>query len=125
LETDSGGAVLTRQLGLAEREALPLSAATANASVRIRGSGFDTQASSFGAVSVLGSLAIQNLSHATLSWDAQSAVAAVSINSLRGDLVTCDPSTARHELFVEQAGLRAGCGSRRFLAGDTDNAKDG
>jgi hypothetical protein len=95
LETDSGGAVRTRQLGLAERQALPFSAATADASASIRGSGFDTQASSFGAVSVVGSLAIENLSHATLSWDARSSVAAVSIDSLRSDVVTFDPLSGR------------------------------
>jgi hypothetical protein len=100
LETDSGGGVRTRQLGVAQRQRLPFSPATANASGRMSASGFDTQASSFGAVSVVGSLEIQNLSHATLSWDAMSAHAAVSIDSLRSDSVTFNPSTGRGTIEI-------------------------
>jgi hypothetical protein len=101
LETDSGGAaVRTRQLGVARRQMLPFSATTANASGRMSASGFDSQASSFGAVSVVGSLEIQNLSHATLSWDAMSAHAAVSIDSLRSDVVTFNPSTGRGTIEI-------------------------
>jgi len=95
LETESGSNTRARQLGLAERQALPFSAATANASSRIHASGFDTQPASFGAVSVTGSFAIRDLSHATLSWDATSAVTTLSIDSLRSDLVAFDPSTGR------------------------------
>jgi len=54
LETDSGSMPRTRQLGLAMRQMLPSSRATANASGRLDATGFDTQASSFGAVSVAG-----------------------------------------------------------------------
>ena len=101
LETDAGGgAGRTRQLGAAQRQVLPFSPATANASGRMSASGFDTQASSFGAVSVAGSLEIQNLSHATLSWDAMSAHAAVSLDSLRSDSVTFDPSTGRGTIEI-------------------------
>jgi hypothetical protein len=95
LETESGSITRARQLGLAERQKLPFSAATANASSRIHASGFDAQPASFGAVSVAGSFAIRDLSHATLSWDATSAVTTVSIDSLRSDLVVFDPSTGR------------------------------
>lgn len=100
LETDSGRVARTRQLGLAERQMLPFTPATANASGRVHASGFDTQASSFGAVSVMGSLAIQNLSHATLSWDATNAVTTVSVDSLRSDLVMFDPSTGRGTIEI-------------------------
>jgi hypothetical protein len=100
LETDSGGAARDRQIGLADRQALPFSAATADASTRIHGSGFDTHASSFSAVSVEGALAIQNLTHATLSWDAVTGGSAVSIDSLRSDLVTFDPATGRGTIQI-------------------------
>ena len=100
LETDSGSMPRTRQLGLALRRMLPFSRATANASGRLDATGFDTQASSFGAVSVVGSLAIQNLSHASLSWTATSTAATVSIDSLRSDLVTFDPFTGRGEIEI-------------------------
>jgi hypothetical protein len=101
LETDSGvGALRTRQLGVAQRQMLPFSPATANASGRMSASGFDAQASSFGIVSVVGSLEIQNLSHATLSWDAMSAHATVSIDSLRSDTVTFNPSTGRGTIEI-------------------------
>jgi len=100
LETDSGTAAHSRQAGLAERQALPFSAATANSSGQIEGSGFDAQPSSFGPVSVQGSLAVQNLSHATLSWDARSVGANVSIDGLRSDLVTFDPATGRGTIRI-------------------------
>jgi len=100
LETDSGSVGRTRQLGLALRQLLPFSPATANASGRIHASGFDTRPSSFGAVSVEGSLAIHNLTHATLSWNATSAGTTLSIDSLRSDLVTFDPSTGRGEIEI-------------------------
>jgi hypothetical protein len=100
LEMDSDSLPRTPQLGLALRQMLPFSPATANALGRIHASGFDTQASSFGAVSVVGSLAIQNLSHATLSWTATSTSTTLSIDSLRSDLVTFDPSTGRGEIEI-------------------------
>jgi hypothetical protein len=61
-----------------------------------------SQASSFGTVSVVGSLAIQNLSHATLSWARTSTVGTVSIASLRSDLVTFHPSTGRQDRNHQQ-----------------------
>lgn len=100
LETNSDSVTRTRQLGLAERQMLPFTPATANASSRVRASGFDTQVSSFGAVSLIGSIAIQNLSHATLSWDATNAVTTVSVDSLRSDLITFDPSTGRGTIAI-------------------------
>jgi hypothetical protein len=100
LEGDSSPTARARQVGVAERQMLPFSAATANASARIRGSGFDSHPSSLGAVFVRGSLAIRNLSQATLSWDAGGAAGRVSIDSLRSDLVTFDPSTGRGTIQI-------------------------
>ena len=100
LEMDSGRTARERQVGVADRQMLPFSAATANASARISGSGFDTQASSLGPVSVKGSLTIQNLTHATLSWDAVGAGPAVSIDSQRSDAVAFDPATGRGTIEV-------------------------
>jgi hypothetical protein len=66
----------------------------------MRALGFDAHPSSLGGVSVTGSLAIQNLTHATLSWSAVSVGVAVSIDSLRSDRVTFDPSTGRGTIQV-------------------------
>jgi len=100
LETDTGGTARSRQAGMAERQALPFSAATANGSGQLQGFGFDVAPSVPGPVSIKGSLAVQNLSHATLSWDAVSHGATVSIDSLRSDLFTFDPSTGRGTIRI-------------------------
>jgi hypothetical protein len=100
LETDSGGTARTRQVGLAERQRLPFTPETANASSTFHASGFDTQANSLGAVSVVGSLTIQNLSHATLSWETTSAAAALPRVSLRSDVVAFEPSTGRGSIQI-------------------------
>jgi hypothetical protein len=92
-----GAAHLT---GIAERQALPFSAATANASSTFSASGFDAQVSTPGPVSVTGSLVIQNLTHAELSWSASSARPTQPSMSLRSDLVTFDPSTGRGTIQI-------------------------
>jgi hypothetical protein len=94
----AGGAA--RLTGIAERQVLPFSAATANASSTFSASGFDAQVSTPGPVSVTGSLAIQNLTHAELSWDASSARPTQPSMSLRSDLVTFDPSTGRGTIQI-------------------------
>ena len=94
----AGGAA--RLTGIAERQALPLTAATANASSTFRASGFDAQVSTPGPVSLTGSLAIQNLTHAELSWNASSARPTQPGISLRSELVTFDPSTGRGTIQI-------------------------
>jgi len=99
LETDAGKASRTRQAGFAERQALPFSAA-AGSSGQLQGAGLEVLPSSPGPVSVKGSLALQNLSHAVLSWNAVSTGASVSIDSLRSDTVTFDASTGRGTIRI-------------------------
>ncbi len=100
METDSATTAHTRQLGVAQRQAMPFSASTANASSAFRASGFDRQASTSGPVSVTGTLAIENLTHATLAWDATCSAIALPHVSLRSDVVTFDPSTGRGTIKI-------------------------
>jgi hypothetical protein len=100
METDSSRTAHTRQLGVADRQTHLSSTTAANVSATIRGMGFDTHASSVGPVSVKGALAVQNLAHATVSWDAVSAGSTVSIDSQRSDLVAFDPATGRGTIRI-------------------------
>ena len=51
-------------------------------------------------MSVVGSMTIQNLSHATLSWEGTNGGSTLSIDSLRSDLVTFDPATGRGTIEI-------------------------
>ncbi|HXW16809.1 MAG TPA: hypothetical protein VEJ39_00815 [Candidatus Acidoferrales bacterium] len=90
----------TRQLGVAQRQTMPFAPSTANASSAFRASGFDLRASVLGPVSVTGTLAIENFTHASLAWDASSAGITLPHLSLRSDAVTFDPSTGRGTINI-------------------------
>ena len=100
IETDSASAGSARQIGVAERQMLPFSAATANGASFLRGAGFDAQASASRAIDVTGTLAIENLTHATIDWSASGAGGAFNDINVRSELVTFDPASGRGTIQI-------------------------
>jgi hypothetical protein len=100
IETASANAGSARQIGVAERQVMPFSPATANAASLLRAVGFDGQASSSGLIAVTGKLSIENFTHATLDWTANVADSILSEISLRSELVTFDPATGRGTIKI-------------------------
>lgn len=100
METASANAGSARQIGVAERQLIPFSPATANAAGSLRAAGFDARAYPSGPIAVTGKLSIENLTHATLDWTANVAGSVLSEISLRSELVTFDPATGRGTIKI-------------------------
>jgi hypothetical protein len=98
--TDSANAGSVREIGVAARQLLPFSPATANAASSLLAVGFDAQVSASGPISVTGKLAIENFTHATLNWSTNAADAVPAEISQRSELVTFDPATGRGTIMI-------------------------
>jgi hypothetical protein len=100
METESAKTARARQIGVAERHSISFSPATANAASLMRAAGFDTAPSAFAPITVTGKLSIENLTHATLDWTANSADGVLPEISQRSELVTFDPATGRGTIKI-------------------------
>lgn len=98
--TDSANAGSAPEIGVAARQMLPFTPAITNASSVFRAAGFDQNASAPGPVSVTGRLTIENLTHATIDWDASVAGDAFSQTGLRSEVVAFDPATGRGTIQI-------------------------
>lgn len=121
MESVSANGGAARLAGIAERRMLPFAPATANASSAFRAAGFDEKVSAPGPVSVTGRLAIENLTHATIDWDASAAGYAFSLTGLRSEAVTFDPMTGRGTIQIANGYSNNFADSVVFYLADSGN----